>query len=884
MRAITAAAVSGVVALSWMGLSGFRQAIPAPGTAVTVFESGQVRPIAISPNGQRLFAVNTPDARLEVLAIGTDGLRPLFSVPVGLEPVAVAALSDTEVWVVNHISDSVSVVDVSDASNARVVRTLLVGDEPRDIVFAGRNRDIAFITTAHRGQNNPRDPQLTTPGIGRADVWMFDAKMLRKDRSLGGKPLEILTLFTDTPRALAVAPDGRTVYAAGFHTGNRTTTVFEELVPDGGEAEGGLPGPDTDAAGARQPETGLIVQNDGTHWRDELGRVWDGAVRFNLPDTDVFTIDAGVYPPRLHQGQNAAYAGVGTILFNMAVNPVTQRVYVANTDAKNLRRFEGPGARLGRDHTVQGRLYQSRISILSESGVSVRHLNKHIDYDRCCAAIPNDENARSLAQPLGMEVSRDGKWLYVAAFGSAKVGVYRTAELESDSFVPNVRDQIPVSGGGPTGVALDNDRGRLYVMTRFDNGISVIDLRARRETSHLTLYNPEPQSVVDGRRFLYDANHSSSHGDSACGSCHVFGDVDSLAWDLGNPDETTVANPGPFLLGPDIALPSGAIVSMNPHYRALKGPMTTQSLRGMANHGPMHWRGDRTGGNEAQSLQPDSGTFNEVAAFKKFNPAFVGLIGRQSPLTAEEMQAFTDFILQVTYPPNPIRNLDNSLTPLQAEGRALHFGQVSDSAFNCNVCHVLDANGNKEFNVAKPGFFGTDGRSSLRPEPQFFKVPHLRNLYQKVGMFGMPEIPSSIPSDNHFMGDQIRGFGFFHDGSVDTVFRFHGARVFVQRDAGALGANDPGNPGGFPFLPDQPTSDPTNAQGLRMRRAIEQFSLAFDSNLAPIVGQQVTLSRHNAPASLPRVNLLRARADMGECDLIARTRLSGREIGLLYTG
>ena len=31
------------------------------------------------------------------------------------------------------------------------------------------------------------------------------------------------------------------------------------------------------------------------------------------------------------------------------------------------------------------------------------------------------------------------------------------------------------------------------------------------------------------------------------------------------------------------------------------------------------------------------------------------------------MQAFTTFILQVMYPPNPIRNLDNSLTPAQAE-------------------------------------------------------------------------------------------------------------------------------------------------------------------------------------------------------------------------
>ena len=32
----------------------------------TTFESGQVRPLALSADGSRLFAVNTPDARLEI--------------------------------------------------------------------------------------------------------------------------------------------------------------------------------------------------------------------------------------------------------------------------------------------------------------------------------------------------------------------------------------------------------------------------------------------------------------------------------------------------------------------------------------------------------------------------------------------------------------------------------------------------------------------------------------------------------------------------------------------------------------------------------------------------------------------------------------------------
>src|SRR5262245_30379986 len=81
----------------------------------TLFESGQVRPLALSPDGQRLFAVNTPDGRLEIFDVHSGaGLVHRGSVTVGLEPVAVAARTNGEVWVVNHLSDSISVVDVQD--------------------------------------------------------------------------------------------------------------------------------------------------------------------------------------------------------------------------------------------------------------------------------------------------------------------------------------------------------------------------------------------------------------------------------------------------------------------------------------------------------------------------------------------------------------------------------------------------------------------------------------------------------------------------------------------------------------------------------------------------------------------------------------------------
>ncbi len=857
----------------------FHRAPPtASEEAFTAFESGQVRPLALSRDRKTLYAVNTPDNRLEIFRIAGGHLLNIGSVTVGLEPVAVAVRNDREVWVVNHLSDSISVVDVSHPLRARVTRTVLVGDEPRDIVFA---RGRAYVTTAHRGQNTGRDPELTTPGVGRADVWVFDPGALGS--SLGGTPLTVLTLFADTPRALAVSADESTVYAAAFHSGNRTTVLNERLVTN----NGGPPPPLANAGGVAAPWGSLIVKyrqspGDGQyHWLDELNRPWDSVVRLSLPDKDVFALDATLPVPA--EKAQGAFTGVGTVLFNMAVNPVSGKVYVANLESRNDVRFEGHNAH-GGGSSVRGHIAESRISVLDGAGVVSRHLNKHLDYARDGTPA---EAARSLAFPTGMEVSRDGKWLYVAALGSSKLGIFRTAELESDTFSPDARRHVTLSGGGPTGVVLDERHDVAYVMTRFDNGISIVDLNRRREVGHVRLYNPEPASVTRGRRFLYDAALTSSHGDSACASCHVFGDADSLAWDLGDPDGSMLRNPGPFT---SVVIPP---IMGSPDFHPMKGPMVTQSLRGMANHGPMHWRGDRTGGNDVPaSAQPDTGTFDEQAAFKKFNVAFTGLLGRDRELAAEEMQAFSDFVLQVMYPPNPIRNLDNSLTPQQAAGRAFYFNTLpdgrelpSDTFHNCNGCHTLDPSGNAALGVKKPGFFGSDGRSAFENEPQFFKVPHLRNMYQKVGMFGnadnfrlpidlpapRPPLVSSLPpplNDPRFMGDQIRGFGFSHSGDVDTIFRFLGATVFAQRPA-----TDPfPNPGGIP----------PSAAGAAIRRNLEAFMMAFDTNLAPIVGQQITLTEENADLVSPRIDLFKQRAAAGECELVVRGRLALREVGFLY--
>jgi YVTN family beta-propeller protein len=816
----------------------------APGaeaqSSFALFESGPVRPLALSPDGTKLFVCNIPDGRLEIFSVTASGLSYDGSAPVGLEPVAVAARSNSEVWVVNHLSDSVSVVDVP---SRQVKRTLLVGDEPRDIVFGGPERGRAFISAAHRGQNRPGDPQLSTPGVGRADVWVFDAANL--GAALGGSPLAVLSLFGDTPRALAVTPDGGTVYVAIFESGNQTTAVPAGVLPT-------LPPTPTmtdpaDGSALPTPQTAVMLQYQaGTTWLDANGGAHTDVVQFQLPDLDVFALDANANPP----AETASYAHVGTVLYNMAVNPVSGAVYVSNTDANNMDRFEGFGS-----PNLRGEIHRSRITIIAGGSAAPRRLNTQINY---AALVPGQAvNDASLGQPTALVVTGDGAKLYVAAFGSGEVGVVDTAALalppgSPGAFAANKNDHIALTKGGPAGLALDDTNHRLYVYTRFDDGISIVDTVAKSEVAHVALHDPEPASVVNGRRFLYDTKLSSGNGEASCGVCHVYGDFDSLAWDLGAPDVGVVPNTNPFV---SFTIPNDptvyGFVQGNPDWHPLKGPMTTQSLRGMRHGGPMHWRGDRTGGLSSSRAPTWSGdpvnALDASKAFLKFNNAFVTLLGRSSPLAQAQIQAFADYVLQLQMPPNPLRNLDNSLTPAQQAGSDFFHGPLSDGVKSCAGCHTVDG---------ASGSFGTAGLSSAKSESQHFKVPQLRNVYQKLGMFGMPAT-GLLPATGNPSAPQVRGFGLMHDGAADTLFDFLQGPMFM-----------------FP-------------NGDTDRANVSDFVLAMASDLAPIVGQQVTLDAASAadPAVNARIDLLVQRAGTpyasadypggNECDLIVKSSARG---------
>jgi hypothetical protein len=146
-------------------------------------------------------------------------------------------------------------------------------------------------------------------------------------------------------------------------------------------------------------------------------------------------------------------------------------------------------------------------------------------------------------------------------------------------------------------------------------------------------------------------------------------------------------------------------------------------------------------------------------------------------------------------------------------------------------------------------------------------------MYDKVGMFGMAPTHFFHDSTDGQAGPQVRGFGFTNEGSVDTMDRFFHALVFNQPELNT----------GFPALNPEP-----------VRRNVEQFMLAFDSDLAPVVGQQVTISAANLAGAIPRIALLEQRAgkafvskilggSVTECNVVATFAYQGTAFRMLYS-
>jgi len=451
---------------------------PSAGQSFVNWESPHVHPLDRTPDGLTLLAVNTADARLEIFTLAAPAPVLIRSVPVGLDPISVRARTNGEAWVVNHLSDSISIVDLA---SGRVVRTLAVGDEPADVVFAGTPAR-AIVT-------------LSQPN-----------RLLVLDAAAPGAPLANLLLQGEDPRALAVSPDGARVIAAIFESGNHTTAVQRAAVNNPNGPYGGQnPPPNSGdefvppiAVGlADPPPVAQIVRKVGSSWLDGNGRNWTNFVGWDVHDHDAAIVDANSFAVSYANGLMTTVVG---------------------TEAMNDIRFES---------NVNGIFVRSRIAsfpIGSPTATTTADLNPHLDYST--SSVDPSLRELSIADPRAIAWSPDGSTAFVAGIGSniviaANASGARSATIEV--------------GAGPSGLALSPDGLRLWVLNRFDASISQIEVASGTVSATVPFHDATPEVIRAGRPFLFDAHRTSGLGQASCASCHVDARTDHLAWDLGDP-------------------------------------------------------------------------------------------------------------------------------------------------------------------------------------------------------------------------------------------------------------------------------------------------------------------------------------------------------------
>jgi YVTN family beta-propeller protein len=438
----------------------------------------------------------------------------------------------------------------------------------------------------------------------------------------------------------------------------------------------------------------------------------DERIGYTVLDHDVAEIDTESLTVTAH------FSGAGTNLFDLAVHPVTGDLWVTNTEALNLTRFEP---------ALRGHFEDNRVTKVALPGgvPSAFDLNAGVNY----STLPNPSaQATALAQPTALSMAADGSHLWVAAFASDRV-----AKVLTSGTVAARVDLRPAGGSrvmrGPRGLAWQQNHQRLYVMNKLANSVSVIDTAAGTLIAEVPAgtHDPTPSIVKEGRGFLFDAR-LSGNGTMSCASCHIDADRDGLAWDLGDPGGEMIT-----VQGKDTA--SGETTFVDRVMHPMKGPMVTQTLRGLHDGtglmAPFHWRGDRP-------------------TLQSFNPTFEKLMGG-SQLSTADINAMADYLNTLRHHPNPNEQLDRTPPLLFGNGNTT----VGRTLFNqsnthCATCHAL------------PNTTGNNiDQMSLVSSTQPVKDPSIVLAYQKLFFF--PQ----------FGSESLSGFGMLHDGTGSSLPTVH---------------------------------------------------------------------------------------------------------------
>ena len=635
-----------------------------PGQGSQLFTSPQANPVALSCDGELVYVANTTSGTLSIIeTAGTN--RFVAEIAVGLDPVGVAvrpkldcddALEDEQVFVTNHVSDSIAVVSRSTATVLQVIQELdgdgvTRTDEPVGVVFA--SRDEAYVTL-----DDANEVVKLTPDAG--GNWAI----AERSTDAGNQ------VFTaQAPRALAAG--GGRIVVASFESGNQSEFpscgAFDPpiFVP-GDPNDEGCQFPlhiGTLLMFASSPNIGGEVIHDG-----------------DLPDRDVFVYDSTL------GAVGSPVEGVGTLLYGVA--SVGSRVWVTNTDARN--KLDGLTA-------LGNRMFDNRLAIIDCDG-SGCSLTANVDLD-ARAGVP-------VPTPYGIAADENGQVLVVSVAGSdgqpgipsdAGTDIPGLITLDSDG---NVLGAVQ-TGAIPQGVALasdaNGDAATAYVLNTVDSTMSVVDVStpaAPTVVNTISVGSDPTSAEVRAGRIAFSAARASTSGTFSCESCHPNGNIDQILWTI-----NTDLAPGDPCGGADVC----------------PEPRSTMPIRGLRDTLPLHWAGNLADpfsglgvGGPEDPVAPDCdiSVVGENGCIRHLVDASlsgvmcdpgscpVGPAGLPGALTDQERNDMAAFMGAVSFPPSPTRRPTDVLSASALQGADDFFTDqggnlLATCADSTSGCHSL---------------------------------------------------------------------------------------------------------------------------------------------------------------------------------------------------
>jgi DNA-binding beta-propeller fold protein YncE len=600
-----------------------------------------------------------------------------------------------------------------------------------------------------------------------------------------------VTIDGISPRAMVANADGSKLYVSCLLSGNRSTILPKELAP-------APPAPTNPALLTEAtPQTALIVPAS------------DSRIPWTVLDHDIAEIDTA------SQTIIRWIPDVGTHLFDLTLHP-DGSLWCANSDSLNLTRFEPE---------LNGEFARHRLSRITLPTAAVTHHDLNPGIVRATTPQPASI-AAALAAPMAVAIQSNGLTAWIAAFQSDRIA---EIDLASGNILRRI-DIRPAGIGteamrGPRGLALTEDR--LYVLNKIADSLTSIDPATGTVLSEVPLgsINPMPANIRAGRGVLYDAR-LSGNGTLSCATCHIDADRDGLAWDLGDPGGSMVD-----IIAAPLSIHGTTLFTQRLH--PMKGPLTTQTLRGL-------------GTNDAAPIDPTDGSTLPAAAIvtkfhwrgdkpsiQSFNTTFPNLMGGV-PQAGSTMDHLAEYLVSIVHPPNPNLNLDRSLRTDHPKGDAANGKTVflNHSISHCIVCHGFPAGTNQNLDDF-----------TLLDHIQPFKNPPLSTVYQRAGIFNPISGASSLS-----------GFGL---GAEGVAHQLPAAHSYVSL---SLIHNPPFTPAKIKALND-----------------LSAFILSFDTGTAPAACFEITLTSSNKTNNtlLGQLATLETRASQGDNGLVAWGRLDG---------